>query len=236
MVSWSEMPRFRVMCFMTDRGRLELPALLRSQDGRPRCRPGAISGCTWWATSRASTASAVWSGAARTRFRCGRSVRLGSRDRVPAIPGCHGAAPACPMKSTRRSSPTGFGADQGRASSMPRPWRPTGCLLARSGVETPTAEDLARLDRKRKRKGKKLSTPILPSCTRPDEGDTETTLSNLGEGRECALATIYRRWRPWRRIWRYRRPQSGQRRLNASPKKDKGLTGSLEGGQLSVRA
>ena len=50
---------------------------------RPRCRPGAISGCTWWATSRASTASAVWSGAARTRFSLRAFLRLGSRDRVP---------------------------------------------------------------------------------------------------------------------------------------------------------
>ena len=31
-------------------------------------------------------------------------LRLGSRDRVRTIPGCHGAARACPMKSTRRSS------------------------------------------------------------------------------------------------------------------------------------
>ena len=56
---------------------------------------------------RASTASAVWSGAARTRFRCGRSCDWGAVIGYRTIPGCHGAARACPMKSTRRSS-TGF--------------------------------------------------------------------------------------------------------------------------------
>ena len=40
-------------------------------------------------------------------WRCSEFLRLGSRERVPTIPGCRRPARACPMKSTRRSS-TGF--------------------------------------------------------------------------------------------------------------------------------
>ena len=37
-----------------------------------RCRRGATSVCTWWATSRVSTASVGWSGGARIPSRCGK--------------------------------------------------------------------------------------------------------------------------------------------------------------------
>src|ERR1700731_4636974 len=40
---------------------------------RHRCRPAAISACTWSATSKGSTANAALSGAARIRCRCGTS-------------------------------------------------------------------------------------------------------------------------------------------------------------------
>ena len=69
---------FRRLC----RGGLSV--LLRGQaGGRLRCRRGAISACTWWATSRASTLSAGWNGAARIPCRYGSFLRLESRDRVP---------------------------------------------------------------------------------------------------------------------------------------------------------
>ena len=100
MVSWSEMPRSpghvfydRLQAVLIEGGFDAFaeascrPYSTRPGWARPRCRPGAISGCTWWATSRASTASAVWSGAARTRFRCGpvgwgitKSTRRSNRD------------------------------------------------------------------------------------------------------------------------------------------------------------
>ena len=52
---------------------------LPGQDGSaPRSRPCANSGCTWRAISRASAASAVWSGSARVRFRCRRSCDWGA--------------------------------------------------------------------------------------------------------------------------------------------------------------
>ena len=119
MVSWSEMPRSpghvfydRLQSVLIEGGfdafaEASCRPYYAARMGAPSVPPGAISGCTWWATSRASTASAVWSGAARTRFRCGRSCDWGAVIGYRTIPGCHGAARACPMKSTRRSS-TGF--------------------------------------------------------------------------------------------------------------------------------
>ena len=71
------------------------------------CRRGAISACTWWATSRASTLSAGWNGAARIPCRYGSFYGWKAGIVCRTIPGCHGPARACPMRSTRRSS-TGF--------------------------------------------------------------------------------------------------------------------------------
>ena len=133
--------------------------------GALRCHPSATSVCTWRATSRVSTPRGR-SGAARIPCRYGSSCcwRCGNGCRtIPAVTDPR----ACPMKSTRRCL-TGPGADPeaGLVTSasgwMPRPWRPTrrcatscggtrarvtgGCWSAaqESGIETPTAEDLAR--------------------------------------------------------------------------------------------
>ena len=119
MVSWSEMPRSpghvfydRLQSVLVEGGfdafaEASCRPYTRPGWARPRCRPGRYFRMHLVVTSRASTASAVWSGAARTRFRCGRSCDWGAVIGYRTIPGCHGAAPACPMKSTRRSS-TGF--------------------------------------------------------------------------------------------------------------------------------
>ena len=214
MVSWSEMPRspghvfYDRLAVGADRGRLrrlcrgELPALLRGPGwARPRCRPGAISGCTWWATSRASTASAVWSGAARTRFRCGRSCDWGAVIGYRTIPGCHGAARACPHEvhaavfdwvlvliaeaGLIKGERIGVDASTMEANAALRNivrrdngegYREMLERLAReSGVETPTAEDLARLDRKRK--GKKLSNTDWVS-----KSDPEAKIAKMKDG------------------------------------------------------
>ena len=74
--------------------------------GRLRCRR-AISACTWWATSRASTLSAGWNGAARISLSLREFPAWKAGIVCRTIPGCHGPARACPMRSTRRSS-TGF--------------------------------------------------------------------------------------------------------------------------------
>ena len=120
MASWSEMPRSPGHVFY---GRLQSVLIEGGFDafaeascrpyyaarmGAPSVPPGRISGCTWWATSRASTAERG------LEWRCSDSLslraflRLGSRDRYRTIAlAVIGAARACPMKSTRRSS-TGF--------------------------------------------------------------------------------------------------------------------------------
>ena len=87
MVGWAEMPRSpghvfydRLQSVLIEGGfATPLPRRCRPFT-RPGCRPGAISACTWWATSRASTQSAVWSGVARIPSPF---LRLGSRERVP---------------------------------------------------------------------------------------------------------------------------------------------------------
>ena len=149
----------------------------------------------------ASTASAVWSGAARTRFRCGRFLRLGSRDRVPdhswlsrsrtRLPHeVHAAvfdwvlvliAEAGLIKGER----IGVDASTMEANAALRNivrrdngegYREMLERLAReSGVETPTAEDLARLERKRK--GKKLSNTDWVS-----KSDPEAKIAKMKDG------------------------------------------------------
>ena len=59
---------------------------------RPRCRPGAISGCTWWAFER-QRAGLEWrcSDSLSLRASCDWGAVIGYR----TIPGCHEAdAPA----------------------------------------------------------------------------------------------------------------------------------------------
>ena len=157
--------------------------------GRPRCRPGAISACTWWATSRASTQSAVWSGVARIPCRFGSSCGLRtvpdhswlSRTRTRLPHEVHTAifdwvlaliAEAGLVKGDR----IGVDASTMEANAALRNIvrRDTGegyrgmleRLAQESGIETPTAEDLARLDRKRK--GKKLSNQDWVSRSDPE--------------------------------------------------------------------
>ena len=136
MVSWSEMPRSpgrdRVG---TDRGRLRrlrrggLPALLRGQDGGGH--PGATSD-TWWATSRVSTLSVGWSGAADSL----KFLLLEMRERVPDHSWLSRTRARLPHEVhtavfdglaliARRASASGW---------MPRPWRPTRrCASADTG-------------------------------------------------------------------------------------------------------
>ena len=109
MVGWAEMPRspghvfydrlqsvlirgrFRRLC----RGGLSVP-ITRPGWGRLRCRRGAISACTWWATSRASTLSAGWNGAARIPCRYGSFYGWKAGIVCRTIPGCHGPARRLP--------------------------------------------------------------------------------------------------------------------------------------------
>ena len=110
------------------------------------------------------------------------------RERVPDHSWLSRKNRACPMKSTRTvfdwvlALIAEAGLVKGEAW-MPRPWRPTLRNIVRrdtgelyrgmlerlaqeSGIETPTAEDLARLDRKRK--GKKLSNQDWVSRSDPE--------------------------------------------------------------------
>ena len=108
MVGWAEMPRSpghvfydRLQSVLIEGGfdafaRRAAGPITRPGWARPRCRPGAISACTWWATSRASTQTIP------CRFGSSCGLRTGSGCRT--IPGCHGPARACLMKFTRRSS------------------------------------------------------------------------------------------------------------------------------------
>ena len=119
MVSWSEMPRSpghvfydRLQSVLIEGGfdafaEASCRPYYAVRMGAPSVPPGRYFRMHLVGYLRASTASAVWSGAARTRFRCGRSCDWGAVIGYRTIPGCHGAARACPMKSTRRSS-TGF--------------------------------------------------------------------------------------------------------------------------------
>ena len=107
MVGWAEMPRSpghvfydRLQSVLIEGGfdgfaEAACRSITRPGWGRLRCRRGAISACTWWATSRASTLSAGWNGAARIPCRYGSGWKAGIR----TIPGCHGPARACPMRS-----------------------------------------------------------------------------------------------------------------------------------------
>ena len=199
MVSWSRDAALARSCILrppavgTDRGRLRrlrrggLPALLRGQDGGAFGATRALLPyAAWWATSRVSTLSVGWSGAARIPcrygssccWRCGNEVpdhswlSLGP-SRAPAVHEVHTAVFALGPGADRRGG-------SGRSRRAHRAWMPIdhggqrgaaqhraeghkarvtgGCWSAwprKAGIETPTAEDLARLDRKRK--GKKLS-------------------------------------------------------------------------------
>ena len=116
MVSWSEMPRSPGHVFYD---RLQSVLIEGGFDAfaEASCRPyyaarmGAPSvppGCYFrmhlvgYFEGIDSERGLEWP--ARTRFRCGRSCGWGAVIGYRTIPGCHGAAPACPMKSTRRSS------------------------------------------------------------------------------------------------------------------------------------
>src|ERR1700736_5942490 len=50
---------------------------------RRRCRPAAISACTWSAISKGSTANAALSGAAQNSLSLRDFLRLANRDKVP---------------------------------------------------------------------------------------------------------------------------------------------------------
>src|SRR4051812_16728844 len=60
-----------------------------SKRGRPSLPPVGISGSTWSATSRGSTASAAWNGAAPTACRCASSCAWGRPSGCPTIPGLY---------------------------------------------------------------------------------------------------------------------------------------------------
>ena len=113
MVSWSEMPRSPGHVFYD---RLQLVLIEGGFDGfaeavcqpyyapgwgRLRCHPGATSVCTWWATSRVSTLSVGWSGAARIPCRYGSSCCWRCGNGCRTIPGCHGPALRLPHGSPR---------------------------------------------------------------------------------------------------------------------------------------
>ena len=103
MVSWSEMPRSpghvfydRLQLVLIEGGfdgfspRRSASPITRPGWGRLRCHPGATSVCTWWATSRVSTLSVGWSGAARIPCRYGSSCCWRCGNGCRTIPGCHG--------------------------------------------------------------------------------------------------------------------------------------------------
>ena len=119
MVGWAEMPRSpghvfydRLQSVLIEGGfdafaEASCRPYYAARMGAPSVPPGRYFACTWWATSRASTQSAVWSGVARIPCRFGSSCGLRTGSGCRTIPGCHGPARACLMKFTRRSS-TGF--------------------------------------------------------------------------------------------------------------------------------
>ena len=114
------------------------------------------------------------------------SFSAGKRDRVPDHSWLSRTRARLPHEVERRSSRRVWS-----RAKMPRPWRPTrrcatscggtrarvtgGCArLAESGIETPTAEDLARLDRKRK--GKKLEPGWV------SKSDPEAKIAKMKDG------------------------------------------------------
>ena len=173
MVGWAEMPRSpghvfydRLQSVLIEGGDGFAEAACRSyyaaRLGAPSVPPGRYFACTWWATSRASTLSAGWNGAARIPCRYGSFYGWKAGIVCRTIPGCHGPARACPMRSTRRSSTAsaeaglvkgeriGVDASTMEANAALRNIvrRDTGegyrGMLARlaqeSGIETPTAD------------------------------------------------------------------------------------------------
>ena len=212
MVGWSEMPRSAGHVFY-DRlqsvlieggfdGFAEAASITRPGWERHRCRRGAISGCTWWATSRASALSAGWNGGARIHCRCGSfcGCRAGIVCRTavedPHAPAPRGArfdwvlaliAEAGLVQGDR----IGVDASTMEANAALRNIvrRDTGegyrqmleHMAQESGIETPTAEDLARLDRKRK--GKKLSNQDWVS-----KSDPEARIAKIKDGTTQARA------------------------------------------------
>src|SRR3712207_4898216 len=95
LVTWAEMPRSPGHVFY-DRLQAELFSVgfdgfvegqctpyYAARQGRPSLPPGVIFACSWLATSKASTASAAWSGAAPTACRSGSSC--GSATASPSL-------------------------------------------------------------------------------------------------------------------------------------------------------
>ena len=147
-----------------------------------RLRGGASALATWWATI------------GRGQWRCSDSLSLREFLLLGCGNGCRTSWLSRTRARLPHEVHTAVfdwagadrrgGSGEGRASGwMPRPWRPTrrcaraeghgrglpgdaGALGPASGIETPTAEDLARLDRKRK--GKKLSNQDWVSRSDPE--------------------------------------------------------------------
>src|SRR4051812_5480788 len=162
----------------------------------PQSRPVGTSACTWSATSRGSTASAGSRGAARTHSRYASSSAWRAASRFPIIRGCQRHAAVCRMRSPHEVHETVFGwvlaliAERGlvrgerigvdastleaNAALRAIVRRDTGegyremltRMAQESGIATPTAEDLIRLDRQRR--GKTLSNEEWVSETDPD--------------------------------------------------------------------
>src|SRR5450631_3434932 len=145
---------------------------------RHHCRRAAISACTWSAISRGSTASAASSGAVRIPIRCGISFGLRTGTRFRTIPGCRRRAADCRTRwheqvfgwvlnvvaerGLVKGERIGVDGSTMEANAALRTivrrdggetYRAMLMRMAKeSGVETPTIDDLVRLDRKRKGK------------------------------------------------------------------------------------
>ena len=188
--------RLRRLC------RGELPALLRGQDGRALGAARALfPACTWWATSRCidSERGLEWRCSDSLSLR--EFLRLGSRERVPDPSWLSKTRARLPHEvhaavfdwvlaligeaGLVKGERIGVDASTMEANAALRNIvrRDTGegyremleHLARESGIETPTAEDLARLDRKRK--GKKLSNEDWVS-----KSDPEAKIAKMKDG------------------------------------------------------
>ena len=214
MVGWAELPRSpghafydRLQAVLIEAGfdgfveRHARPTTPASGAGR-RCRRAATSACTWSATSRGSTASAAWNGAAPTACRLREFLRLGTTEPVPDHSWLSKTRARLPLEVHEavfawvlqrlaehgliQGERIGVDASTMEANAALRAIvrRDSGegyremleRLAKESGIETPTADDLIRLDRKRK--GKRLSNEDWTSPT-----DPEARIAKLKDGR-----------------------------------------------------
>src|SRR5215213_3633667 len=168
-----------------------------------RCRRAGTFACTWSATSRGSTVSAAWSGAAPIVCLSLREfLRLGTTELVPDHSWLSKTRARLPLEVHEavftwvlerlaehgliKGDRIGVDASTIEANAALRTIvrRDSGedyremlrRLAAESGIATPTAEDLIRLDRKRK--GKRLSNEDWTSPS-----DPEARIAKLKDGR-----------------------------------------------------